>query len=491
MGSTSYRRFFENWQGPCASERTLAEKLEDPNCYNIFFNKVDGATDNCSIEFKDLLTLGPLQESLHITFNLAQDWLLQQYSDSNVKNSKIDVWYGKIHDDKTIYNTESVDKTKVDAFEIELPPRMEDHIYRNQHSKMSFFYYRDDNTSKEFIRVAVMTANLTYDDWNTHNQGIWISPACELLPFTPTTGADVAYGESRTMFKATLLAYLHHYRNDNRNSHIDESLKRWIEHVRRANFKHIRVVLIASAPGIYNTEPVMPENFYPSSSDLNNMQLVQDYFCNSHNIISKILKEDVVSRTDWRLIAQTSTIGKLGPENVLLEKLFPCLTTTAFSEQGKPNIWIIYPSEQDFHNRTLFEDPVHGFINQGGLFYKACNHASQIWIEQHLLRWSAERTGRTRILPHIKSYCRVSPDSEKLSWFLLSSACLTTNAWGYPYSRDSRKRSVGNYEVGVLFFPKYFDDYYFAIEGVNGKGRTFPFMYDLKHAYGKPYIRYF
>lgn len=129
----------------------------------------------------------------------------------------------------------------------------------------------------------------------------------------------------------------------------------------------------------------MPENFYPSSSDLNNMQLVQDYFCNSHNIISKILKEDVVSRTDWRLIAQTSTIGKLGPENVLLEKLFPCLTTTAFSEQGKPNIWIIYPSEQDFHNRTLFEDPVHGFINQGGLFYKACNHASQIWIEQHLL----------------------------------------------------------------------------------------------------------
>lgn len=52
MGSTSYRRFFENWQGPCASERTLAEKLEDPNCYNIFFNKVDGATDNCSIEFK-------------------------------------------------------------------------------------------------------------------------------------------------------------------------------------------------------------------------------------------------------------------------------------------------------------------------------------------------------------------------------------------------------------------------------------------------------
>lgn len=50
----------------------------------------------------------------------------------------------------------------------------------------------------------------------------------------------VAYGESTTKFKATLLAYLQHYSNDHRNPDIDESLNRWVQHVKRANFEHIR-----------------------------------------------------------------------------------------------------------------------------------------------------------------------------------------------------------------------------------------------------------
>lgn len=103
--------------------------------------------------------------------------------------------------------------------------------------------------------------------------------------------------------------------------------------------------------------------------------------------------------------------------------------------------------------------------------------------------WSANRTNRTRIMPHIKSYCRVSDDKRKLSWFLLTSKNLTKNAWGYPYYS---KRIVSNYEMGVLFLPKKFGDSYFAITDTNDRVRKFPFMYDVDHVppqnYGEPHL---
>ena len=35
-------------------------------------------------------------------------------------------------------------------------------------------------------------------------------------------------------------------------------------------------------------------------------------------------------------------------------------------------------------------------------------------------QWKAESTGRSRAAPHIKTYTRVSPDSSKLAWFLVT-----------------------------------------------------------------------
>lgn len=135
--------------------------------------------------------------------------------------------------------------------------------------------------------------------------------------------------------------------------------------------------MIASAPGIYKTEPVMPENCYPSSKDPDNMRIVQEYFCNSHNIITKTLRGDGISSINWPIIAQTSKIGKFGPEDVIFEELLPSLSTTR-CVQAKPNLWIIYPSAEDYQQRELPND-------LGGLFYYSTQHQQQLWIEQHLL----------------------------------------------------------------------------------------------------------
>jgi len=67
-------------------------------------------------------------------------------------------------------------------------------------------------------------------------------------------------------------------------------------------------------------------------------------------------------------------------------------------------------------------------------------------------QWKATRTGRDRAMPNIKSYTRISPDSKEIPWFLLTSANLSKAAWG---SSKQYGYSIGNYEAGVVFIPKF------------------------------------
>lgn len=100
-----------------------------------------------------------------------------------------------------------------------------------------------------------------------------------------------------------------------------------------------------------------------------------------------------------------------------------------------------------------------------------------IFIFSH---WMADVTGRSRVMPHIKSYCRISPCLTKLAWFLLTSANISKSAWGGNIQRDSSVY-VRSYEVGVMFLPHFFDEEYFFISNVNvdEEKKLFPFMYDL------------
>lgn len=83
-------------------------------------------------------------------------------------------------------------------------------------------------------------------------------------------------------------------------------------------------------------------------------------------------------------------------------------------------------------------------------------------------------------MPHIKSYCRVSPCLTKLAWFLLTSANISKSAWGGNLQRDGGVY-VRSCEAGVLFLPKYFGEEYFEIETTpdSKNNNTFPIMYDL------------
>lgn len=107
------------------------------------------------------------------------------------------------------------------------------------------------------------------------------------------------------------------------------------------------------------------------------------------------------------------------------------------------------------------------FSNKSGVCISFCS------------QWKADHTNRSRAMPHIKTYCRVSPCTSKLAWFLITSSNISKSAWGGNVQRDGAVY-VRSYEVGVMFLPKFFGEEYFQIKDFAQSGRKlFPFIYDI------------
>lgn len=107
-------------------------------------------------------------------------------------------------------------------------------------------------------------------------------------------------------------------------------------------------------------------------------------------------------------------------------------------------------------------------------------------------QWKLKPDNRTDVIPHIRSYFRLSPCSKKLAYYLLTSANFTRSGWGVPnnrnrFSRNLNERELGksiymrSYEAGVLFIPKLFDEEYFQIQASEDqeKNKLFPFLFSL------------
>lgn len=72
---------------------------------------------------------------------------------------------------------------------------------------------------------------------------------------------------------------------------------------------------------------------------------------------------------------------------------------------------------------------------------------------------------RTMAMPQIQTYCRISSCYTDMSWFMLTTANLSTAAWGKKLIRKSKNSShyIQAYEAGVLLLPKFVVFLYFLI----------------------------
>uniref|UniRef100_A0A8C4QSH8 Tyrosyl-DNA phosphodiesterase 1 n=1 Tax=Eptatretus burgeri TaxID=7764 RepID=A0A8C4QSH8_EPTBU len=251
-----------------------------------------------------------------------------------------------------------------------------------------------------------------------HEFRIWLSPLFPRLQ----PDSKTSEGESWTGFKADLLAYLFAY-------HFSP-VTEWATIVEEHDLSEARVFLVASVPGRH----------VGSSKDRW-----------GHLSLRKILHEwagPITVPSIWPVVAQFSSIGSLGTDSGkwLTGELLDSLSAMSGQKAVILNVLT-------FDINVAFHILCHAA--GGSLPYGQQTAEKQQWLRSYLHRWMADVSGRTRAMPHIKTYLRMKPDCSQISWFLVTSANLSKAAWG-ALEKSGTQLMIRSYELGVLFLPRMF-----------------------------------
>lgn len=104
---------------------------------------------------------------------------------------------------------------------------------------------------------------------------------------------------------------------------------------------------------------------------------------------------------------------------------------------------IIWPSSEDVRNS------LEGWA--AGCSIPCPSKNMKPFLRKFLYKWSAvEVSGRGRAMPHIKCYFQPGFENSSIDWFLLTSANLSSAAWG-SFQKDDSQLMIRSYEAGVLF----------------------------------------
>lgn len=94
-----------------------------------------------------------------------------------------------------------------------------------------------------------------------------------------------------------------------------------------------------------------------------------------------------------------------------------------------------------------------GYAAGGSLPFDEKNYQKQKQYMLPLLHsWQSNQHGRTKAMPHIKTFARINNDDHgsHLEWILLTSSNLSKAAWG-AYEKNQSQLMIRSYEFGVIF----------------------------------------
>uniref|UniRef100_A0A8C9RJN6 Tyrosyl-DNA phosphodiesterase 1 n=1 Tax=Scleropages formosus TaxID=113540 RepID=A0A8C9RJN6_SCLFO len=381
-----------------------------------------------------------IQKSFNYCFDIS--WMVQQYP-PEFRDKPVMIVHGEKRESKARLIQQAQPYTHIRFCQAKL-----DIAFGTHHTKMMLLWY------EEGFRVVILTSNLIPADWYQKTQGLWLSPLYPKLP----EGSPFLAGESPTNFKSDLLDYLRSYRAP--------ELEEWIQRIGEHDLSQTRVYLVGSTPGRF------------LGSDMEKW---------GHLRLRKLLSENtqrVQNEEAWPVVAQFSSIGSMGVDKTkwLAAEFQHTLTTLGKGKKvsTSPEIpmYLVYPSVENV--RTSLE----GYPAGGSLPYSIQTAQRQLWLHSYFHYWSAEVTGRSHAMPHIKTYMRTSPDFAELSWFLVTSANLSKAAWG-ALEKNNTQMMVRSYELGVLFLPSAFvsDMKTFKVQKnpfpATGSSASFPVPFDL------------
>ncbi|XP_025411101.1 probable tyrosyl-DNA phosphodiesterase isoform X2 [Sipha flava] len=430
------------------------KKLERAEPYRFFLSPVDcdpsTHVENLTLSFAELLdkSLGDLEESLHINLIINLKWLYEQYRITGQKD-KISILFHscdyELDELKKIPNLSYKQLRLPNLFSLQqsnfrFKQTQPQNQFYSHHSKLSMFAYSDGS-----IRIVVMTGNLRKFEFTNITQGFWVSPK-----FPLKNEDDKSDGDSKTGFKKDILRYLNSYNNI-------PLLRSWIQKIEKADFSEANVFFIPSIPGKH-LEPMW-----------------------GHQYLKYILKTHACipfgQPSDWPIISQVSSLGIYGDsyKNWLLSELVESFSQSTHCSTDKAVNFNIFPTMDNILNS--WDGPV------GGSCVLYCDevHQKQTWLKNYMRKWVSNSRNRSKAVPHIKTYCRISPCNTEMSWFLLTSANLSKTAWGKKLWQD-RSYTISAFEVGVLFLPQFLtgcNTFSLNQKQNNGRSPPFPLHFDL------------
>uniref|UniRef100_A0A6A7G1Z1 Tyrosyl-DNA phosphodiesterase isoform X2 n=1 Tax=Hirondellea gigas TaxID=1518452 RepID=A0A6A7G1Z1_9CRUS len=426
----------ENRSGQKSLLKGFAARLEASEPYRVFLTKSfslpETHKDPLGLVLPDLFhpSLGTVVETAQLSFVVDLDFLYEIYHGVGVSDKPLLLLYGEKGGKEHHFSKPTFIKVRMPF------------MYGTHHSKLMLLLYEDG------LRVVVHTANLTPDDWYEKTQGVWISPLFTKLEIKagPQT---LTSGDSPTEFRQDLLQYLQNYK-------IAE-LTRWCTIIRRHDFSHCNAIFVGHVPG-YHKGPQLA--LYGQQK----LRRALGRHC-SANRWRSALTEPVTT------IVQCSSIGSLGATSSvwLCSELARSLSGGVDTPANK--MAVIYPSEESIRTSS------QGWMGGSCLPYSCNTHARQLWLERHLYDWSSEKRGRSKGMPHIKTYTRVNKDETEAQFLLLTSANLSKAAWGQLQKQNSQ-HFIRSYEAGVLLLPKFLTgEDYFPVSTENPQ--AIPLPYDL------------
>ena len=298
------------------------------------------------------------------------------------------------------------------------------------------------------------------------SQAIWRSP---LLPFekevtsSPLSLPPIGSGYR---FKHDLLAYFRGYG--------PEKLRGLVDQLQRYDFSKARGALIASVPGKQNIQ----------SMDSDHEAL---WGWPSLRRILSCVPSNPTSPTDKNhqphIVAQISSVAAVG-EKWLTNTFLPALSTQKSTKPPKTSI--IFPTPDEIRRS------VDGYTAGASIHMKISSpaQAKQLDVLRPMLcHWAGDQkpsassffaskssasavreAGRRRAAPHIKTYVRFSNTEkmDKIDWAMMTSANLSTQAWGGALSPAGEVR-ICSYEIGVVVWPALWDD---DDDGEEGGGKA-------------------
>ena len=311
---------------------------------------------------------GNLVQSAQFNYMFDVAWLVEQYPANKRATTPILL----VHGEKGVGKAE-LERAARAHRNVSLVQARLDTPFGTHHTKMMLLLY------DRGLRVVVHTANLIARDWRHKTQGVWTSP---VFPPNPNPKSS--------QFQNDLLAYLTAYRNP--------GLDEWKTLIGQHDMSACDARIVASVPG---------RHVGNAMNAWGHMKLRRE--------LSKRRFEHVT--TDWDVLAQFSSIGSLGPEAsrwLTGEFLVSLASTSSLQPLRRPSLKLVFPSVENVRQS------LEGYPAGGSLPYSSKTALKQQYLRQMVYQWKAEKTGRTRASPHIKTYARVSPDKASFAWVLLT-----------------------------------------------------------------------